>query len=187
MSLTTLDDINWDLEVSDGDLKKAVVQKIRLCALRNDENEGEDDQPPTNHWVVCLETSPDSCIMLDMAPGYGEDGLRGKGRATAIKGRSYTKETLRNFAYDLLPRDHLKTITAAEIMNIIQAKGRHKYTFSPEGEGCRYWISVVVGDLESEGVLGAGVSKDALAKLSLYWRNPDGNEPREMRKGAFAS
>ncbi|KAK7978432.1 hypothetical protein PG996_004479 [Apiospora saccharicola] len=167
MSSANLDHINWDLEVSDEELQKAVVHKIHLCALCNDDNEGEDDEPPTNHWVVCLETSPDSYIMLDMVPGYGDDGLRGKILVTADRDRAYTDETLRNFKYDLQLQDG-RTIAAAEILHLIQAKGRHKYTFSPEWEGCRYWISVVVDDLETGGILGAGASKDALEQLSLY-------------------
>ncbi|KAK7920108.1 hypothetical protein PG985_008130 [Apiospora marii] len=187
MSSTILDSTNWDLEVSDDELQKAVVQRIHLCALRNEFNEGSDDQPPTNHWVICLETAPSSSIMLDMAPGYGEDGLRGKILVTAIRDRAYTDETLRNFPYELLDRDRQSpTTTAAEILRLIQARGRHKYTFSPEWEGCRYWISVVVDDLETEGIVGAGTAKEALEQLSQYWRCPDGSEAREMRKGGFA-
>ncbi|KAK7955654.1 uncharacterized protein PG986_004876 [Apiospora aurea] len=95
MSSATLDG-NWDLEAS-GDALRGVVEEVHICALRNEFNEGEDDQPPTNHWVVCLQTSPKSSIMLDMAPGYGEDGLRGKILVTALD-RAFTDETLRHFS-----------------------------------------------------------------------------------------
>ncbi|KAK8086092.1 hypothetical protein PG994_001066 [Apiospora phragmitis] len=61
---TALDTTNWDLEVPDEELHNAVVQKIHLCALRNEFNESEDDQPATSHWVVCLETAPDGCAMF---------------------------------------------------------------------------------------------------------------------------
>ncbi|KAK8052555.1 hypothetical protein PG993_003940 [Apiospora rasikravindrae] len=178
MSSAILDN-NWDLDVSNEALHVA-VQKVHICALRNEFNEGEDDQPPTNHWVICLQTSPKSSIMLDIAPGYGEDGLRGKILVTLLD-RSFTDETLRHFTYT--PE---RPIEVKDILSIIQAKSRQAYTFSPEWEGCRYWISVVIDDLESEGIL-TDASKDALGKLSMYWICPDGQEPREMRKGNFSS
>ncbi|KAK8093534.1 hypothetical protein PG997_000219 [Apiospora hydei] len=178
---TDLDDAHWLLMVSEDDLQKAEVNKIHLCALRNELNQGEDGQPPTNHWVVCLETSPGSCVMLDMAPGYGEDGLRGQILVTAFRGCTFTDEALRTFTYDCRA-----TKTASEILHMIQDKGRHSYTFSPEWEGCRYWISVVMDDLEAEGILDTGASKDALEHLSQYWVCPEGSQPREMRKGRFS-
>ncbi|KAK8131883.1 hypothetical protein PG999_000056 [Apiospora kogelbergensis] len=176
--MTAILDSNWDIETSYEALQ-AEVTKFHICALRNEFNKGEDDQPPTNHWVVCLETSPDSCIMLDMVPGYGEDGLRGKIHVTALP-RQFTDETLRYFTY--LPTSRI-SVTA--VLESTQTAGRQIYTFSPEWEGCRYWISVVVDDLETAGHLESGASKHALDKLSLYWVNPEGQEPREMNKGTF--
>lgn len=87
-------DNKWDVDGFDPLKISATVEDIHLCALRNDLNEGDElGNPPTNHWVVCLQTSPTSSVILDMAPGYGSDGLRGKIEVAALN-QPYTDETL---------------------------------------------------------------------------------------------
>ncbi|KAK6827252.1 hypothetical protein PG987_010593 [Apiospora arundinis] len=105
-----------------------------------------------------LQTGSDSCIMLEMAPGYDEDGLRGKSLATSFPS-PFTDETLRHFTTPNCGSE------VAEILNMIQTRYQHAYTFSPEREGSRYWISVKLEDAEVESVL-SNVSDDAISKFS---------------------
>ncbi|CAJ2510749.1 Uu.00g063740.m01.CDS01 [Anthostomella pinea] len=164
------------------------ISQLYLCALRNDHNEGDEaGEPPTNHWTLCLETAPTSCVMLDMVPGDGSDGRRGKIEVSALNqeydgedSRPYSDETLRAFSFPVL-----RNTTAREIMEFIVAKGRDAFTFSPEWEGCRFWLSVVMADLEAEGLVEKGAGDEAKRVLMLYWRNPEGSEPRVMREGTF--
>ncbi|KAK4203376.1 hypothetical protein QBC40DRAFT_274683 [Triangularia verruculosa] len=175
---------NWDLSnlaPSDSSLT-ATVSTIHLCCLRNDLNEGDENgEPPTSHWVLCLQIAPDSSIMLDMAPGYGTDGLRGKIEASSLPGVAYTDETLHAFSYTPLKSD----ITVAAIAKLINDKGRNAFNFSPEWEGCRFWLTVIMKDLEEAGIVKDGSAEQAAKALLLYWRNPEGSGPRVMREGVF--
>lgn len=173
---------NWDVDNLQGSDLDAIVNAIHLCALRNDFNEGDEaGEPPTNHWTLCLGHSQTSCVMLDMAPGYGSDGRRGKIETTSIRGRWYTDETLRVFSYRP-PRQ----VTVAEVVRSIRGKERDEYNFYPEWEGCRFWLSVVMRDFE-DNLVDQGAATTAMEALRQYWINPEGSEPRPMREGVFRS
>lgn len=171
---------NWDFDTFSVDNLTSRVDMVHLCALRNELNEGDEaGEPPTNHWTMCLEITKQSCVMLDMVPGYGSNGLRGKIEVCSL-GEPYTDETLHAFSFK-----PVESITAGDIMRLMDENGRDAFNFSPEWEGCRFWLSVVMRDLESAGFVGEGVAAMAKAALLKYWRNPEGCEPRAMRQGTF--
>lgn len=174
-------DNNWDSDSFDPQKMTSTVEDIHLCALRNDLNEGDDElgNPPTNHWVVCLQTSLTSSVMLDMAPGYGSDGLRGKIEVSALS-QPYTDETLRVFSFK-----PTQTMTTEQFLAYISEKGRQKFTFHPSWEGCRFWISVLMADWEELQLVAAGSASSAKEALTKYWVNPEGSQPREMNEGVF--
>lgn len=121
---------NWDLDNFDTSSLPATVSTIHLCALRNDLNEGDEaGELPTNHWTMCLQLSPQSSVMLDMAPGYGSDGLRGKVETSSI-GEPYTEETLRTFSFK-----PTKEITVGDVIRLVAERGRDAFSFSPSGRG----------------------------------------------------
>ncbi|KAL2016110.1 hypothetical protein VTK56DRAFT_4254 [Thermocarpiscus australiensis] len=174
---------NWDIDNLKSDDLNATVQVIHLCALRNDFNEGDEaGEPPTNHWTICLQCSSTSCVMLDMVPGYGSNGLRGKIETTSISDSPYTDETLRLLSYK-----PTRAVTVAGVIQIINETGRDEFNFSPEWEGCRFWLSVVMKDLEDDGLVEEGSAATAMRALRRYWINPEGSEPRVMREGVFRS
>ncbi|GAB1318413.1 hypothetical protein MFIFM68171_08623 [Madurella fahalii] len=72
-------DGNWESDNLDvNDLGKRVVA-LHLVAYINENNEGDEEGlPPTNHWCCFLEVPEHKSVRLDMVPGYGSDGLRGK-------------------------------------------------------------------------------------------------------------
>ncbi|KFY18838.1 hypothetical protein V493_08310 [Pseudogymnoascus sp. VKM F-4281 (FW-2241)] len=171
---------NWDLDNLVTNNLTAAVDQIHLCALRNDLNEGDEDgQPPTNHWTMCLQITPQANVMLDMAPGYGSDGLRGK-IETASSADPYTKDTLKPFSFK-----PTKPITVGDAMQLIIENKRDAFNFSPEWEGCRYWMSVIMSDFENAGLVQEGSAAVAREALLMYWRNPEGSEARVMREGTF--
>lgn len=54
---------NFDLDNFDATAAQADLQAIHLCCLLNELNEGDEaGQPPTNHWVLCLQTSETSSL-----------------------------------------------------------------------------------------------------------------------------
>lgn len=85
-------------------------------------------------WRCCLEMPQKMSVMLDMAPGYGSDGLRGKIEMTSLN-EPYTDETLHAFTY--------KPVRPMLVKDI-NFKDRDAFNFSPEWEGCRFWMSVVM-------------------------------------------
>ncbi|KAI1262612.1 hypothetical protein F5Y18DRAFT_438733 [Xylariaceae sp. FL1019] len=173
-------DRNWDLDNFGPVSLQQNIQQIHLCALRNELNEGDEaGEAPTNHWVLSLEISSASSIMIDMVPGYGDDGLRGKIEVASLDER-YTSETLQVFSF---PITHATTVRS--FMELVQSKGRQLFTFSPEWEGCRHWLSVVMADLDDAGWVSKGSAAIAREALLQYWINPSGSEPRIMREGVF--
>ncbi|KAK9776387.1 putative Ubiquitin-like protease family profile domain-containing protein [Seiridium cardinale] len=172
-------DNNWDLEEFDPKSLTSKVLKIHLCALINQYNEGEEEEEPTNHWTLCLQTSAESSVMMDMAPGYGEDGLRGKIHVFTLD-RCYDQETLRAFSFT-----PTQEIDVNGFMQLLVSKGRNLFTFSPEFEGCRFWQAVIMKDLEAAHWIESGSAAKARDALLLYYRNPSGTEPRVMREGVF--
>ncbi|KAL7619785.1 hypothetical protein AAE478_010327 [Parahypoxylon ruwenzoriense] len=186
-SLTTLEQLqqnsNWDIDNLRSDDLGATVEVIHLCALRNEHNEGDEaGEPPTNHWNMCLQFSSNSCVMLDMVPGYGSDGLRGKIEVTSIGDSPYTNETLRLFSYK-----PTREVAVAYVVQIISQKKRDEFNFSPEWEGCRFWLSVIVKDLEDDNLVDRGSATMVMEALLQYWINPVGSEPRVLREGVFRS
>lgn len=187
VKLSELSD-NWETDSLGADDMDAPVDMIHLCALRNDstqdddEDQDDDDGPPTNHWTLCLQLTPSSAVMLDMIPGYGDDDLSGKIQLSSIPDVPYTNDTLRVFSFR--PAGGAST-TVADVVGLIARKGRDAYDFSPEWEGCRYWMSVVVADMEAEGFVAPGSAETAKGALTRYWRNPGGSEARDLPEGTF--
>ncbi len=66
------------------------------------------------------------------------------------------------------------------ICDTIIRKGRDKYNFTDDDEGCRYWVSVVLSDLADEGVIALESRDQALEDLALYWRDPRGRSGSDL-------
>lgn len=175
-------DDNWEkLRFKDEDLD-AQVEVIHIAAYINHGNIGSDNgDPPTNHWTTSLQISGDGSVCLDMMPGWGPDGLRGKIVASS-------EDCVH--ASDV---SHVVTFHVAEgttvrnIMELINKSGRQKYTFTEAFEGCRFWIYTVIGDLEKAGVVTDNESAQrAWDGVSYYHKDPTGKEPRYVGEGAFS-
>ena len=154
-------DRNWDIDhFKNEDLHKQVVF-IHLCAYINRSNTGDEDgNPPTNHWAAFLELQGKGSVRLDMAPGYGSDGLRGK-LDMSSKPYQSTNNAIRSVSFEVA-----KGVTVQTIVDNINQNGRQKYTFTVEWEGCRFWVRTLISDLEAEGVVGEGSGDSTLAAVS---------------------
>ena len=116
-----------------------------------DPSEGDD---PSNHWVLFLQVEPpkptsesdEASVRVDMLPGYDSDGLRGK-VALLSKPYAFSWKCARMLSFIPILR-----ITVKDILSLIIRKRRHEYRFTPDVEGCRWWVSVFVGDLEEEEI-----------------------------------
>ncbi len=126
-------DRNWDQDnFNDKDLRKFVV-RVHVCAYANVNNEGDEDgNPPTNHWAMFLELPNQHSVRLDMAPGYGSDGLRGKIQVSS-KRYQVTENAIWTLSFEVGQALSVRTVT-----DLISANKRQKYTFTEEMEGCRF-------------------------------------------------
>ncbi|CAK7263131.1 hypothetical protein SEPCBS119000_000326 [Sporothrix epigloea] len=174
-------DRNWDGDKFDPEDLKHTVQKVHLCAYINEHNEGDGEEPPTNHWATFLEISPTHSVMMDMAPGYGSDGLRGKIELSTERYK-YPDDTIHVVSLEPAGKP-----TVQDIVGLINDNGLQKYTFTPEWEGCRFWVFTVVSNLEKKGSVPPGSAEATWKAVSYYYRNPSGHEPRIVRQGTFRS
>jgi hypothetical protein len=171
---------DWDTDNFKSENLSALVSQVHICAYINEKNEGDEDgNPPTNHWATFLELETGGSVRLDMAPGYGSDGLRGKVEVSS-KGYVSTRNSIKTLTFETNGQTNVKTVAGA-----ISENGLEKYTFTQDMEGCRYWISILISKLEAAGILPSGSAKKAAEAVSRYWRNPTGSEPREVKKGTF--
>ncbi|KAH7311618.1 hypothetical protein B0I35DRAFT_67623 [Stachybotrys elegans] len=190
--MTSHMDRNWDTDRFDNEDLERRLNHIHFCAYRNEHNEGDEDgNPPTNHWVTSLEISEDHAVILDMAPGYGSDGQRGKievwtqrydhnGQATHADQTVQTNETIHSLSFELNGR-----LTVQNIVDLITRNGRQRYNFTPEWEGCRYWVYTLSSDLEAQRIIQPGSAAAVWSAVSYYYVNPSGYEVRVLRQGTF--
>jgi hypothetical protein len=90
-----------------------------------------------------------------MAPGYGPEGRRGKIQL-ASKAYVHTHNAIKTVSF----RANVYA-TVDGITQVINSKGRDRYTFTEELEGCRFWIYTFVQDLEDAGIIDAGSGQSA--------------------------
>src|SRR5271156_2697583 len=171
---------NWDTDKFDPAHLAHQVIVIHLCGYINQKNEGDEEgNPPTNHWAAFLERSDAGSVGLDMMPGYGSDGLR---RRIEISSNDCvtTSSAIKILSIPVNIHATVQTIT-----DMINDKGRDRYTFTEEEEGCRYWIWNIVSDLEAAKIISTGSAETVWEAVSCYWRHPSGSEPRAVKQGKF--
>ena len=173
---------NWDTDNFDVKHFLHKVTAVHICGYKNTENAGDEcGNPPTNHWALFLQRVDGGSVRLDMMPGYGSDGLRGK---IEVLSKTYasTRNAIKTLTFPIISTQTVKSITDGFAQN-----GRDRYTFTEEEEGCRYWIFTIISDLENAGIIQPGSGQAAWQAVSYYWRYPSGSEPRAVRQGTFRS
>ena len=157
-----------------------VVEKVHLCAYTNENNAGDDnDRPPTNHWTIFLQLDVESSVKVDMIPGDGDNGLLG---FIVLESKTYV---MTNKGIKSLTFTPACKLLVKDVINLIMEKGRDRYEFTEEEEGCRFWIYTVVKDLEEARKIPKDSTVDAVHTLGCYWVFPSGSTPRKMEAGTF--
>ncbi|OBT82955.1 hypothetical protein VE02_08183 [Pseudogymnoascus sp. 03VT05] len=90
-----------------------------------------------------------------------------------------------NGSIKLITFEPIQDITVKHVVELVIRNQRHRYQFSPEWEGCRFWNLVSVQDVETAEYIEKGSAEKAEADLSWYWVFPVGQEKRDMTKGVF--
>ena len=155
-----------------------VVEKIHLYAYTNENNVGDNHgRSPTNHWTIFLQLNVTRFVQVDMIPGDGDDGLLG---LICLESKDVMTCGIKTLTF--IP---MRPFTVKDVINLIMDKGRDRYIFTDEEEGCRFWICTLVKDLEEAGKISENSGVDAVRLLSCYWVFPSGFIPREMEAGTF--
>ncbi|KAI1121825.1 hypothetical protein F5Y10DRAFT_288017 [Nemania abortiva] len=173
-------DDNWSTEsLSGSDLSRAIIA-IHLVAYPGRDVEDYDEPVrQTNHWCLFLEFENDTSVRLDICPGYGSDGLRGKVRLMS-KPHTCTSNDIHKITFNVNSTASLK-----DLVSIAQAKGRQKYEFARGWEGCRHWNYVFIQDLERHNILPRGAASQAWDAMSCFYHSVRGVEIRSMKVGTF--
>ena len=126
-----------------------------------------------------LETSTDSSVHVEVA---ADD--------TDVAMVMLEEEQVNYDAYNVFHKS-LPVIgegcSVATVLDVLITKKRDVYRFAPVGEGCRYWLSIVVLDLVDAGLVNRGDAQDAVDGLGMYWCFPPGTGSfaREIARGSF--
>ena len=159
---------------------EATVEKVHLCGYANENNAGDvDGRPPTNHWTIFLQLDVNRSVKLDMIPGDGDDGLLG---LIVLESKKYHMTNKKIKSLTFIPQF---TLLVKDVIALITEKGRERYTFTEEEEGCRFWICTIVQDLEDAGKIPKESAIESVRTLSRYWAFPSGSSPRVMEAGTF--
>lgn len=78
-------------------------------------------------------------------------------------------------------------VTVANIFDLIIKNHRDIYVFAPVGEGCRFWLWTLAGDLAAAGIISSAHAHAVQTALGKYWPYPTGTAAvdRPMAKGKF--
>src|SRR4051812_31775305 len=118
---------NYDTDNFDAEYLQFQVVIIHICGNKNEKNEGDEDgNPPTNHWNVFLQLAEGDSVRLDMTPGYGSDGLRGK-IELAYKRYEHTQNSMKTLSFPVKIYATVQTI-----IQVINSRGRDRYRFTKE-------------------------------------------------------
>jgi len=126
-----------------------------------------------------LETSPNSSVQVDVAPDDNDIAMV-----------MLETEQVNYDAYNVFHKS-LPVISegcsVATLLDVLITKKRDVYRFAPVGEGCRYWLSIVVLDLVDAGLVNRGDAQDAINGLGMYWCFPPGtcSFARGIARGSF--
>ncbi|KAI0907483.1 hypothetical protein F4823DRAFT_602870 [Ustulina deusta] len=173
-------DHNWNQESLElADLSEQIIA-IHLIAYPSPSRK-DDDEPfeLSNHWCFFLEFEHNKSLRLDMVPGDGSDGLRGKVRLTS-KTHACTTNDICKVSFEVNGK-----LSLEDIIEIVQRGGRQRYQFAPGWEGCRFWNFIFIQDLEGHRIVPTGAANQAWDAMAWFYHSARGAERRDMKLGTF--
>ncbi|KAG6180828.1 hypothetical protein E4U10_007445 [Claviceps purpurea] len=175
-------DQNWEKSNFTRNDLHSKVDYIHICARKNETNIGYNNSPPVNSWFIFLEISALHSVRLLISKDWGSKNLRGR-LEIATKDYAFTHNAIHQLSFRAIGGPKVKNI-----VDMIKAKGLQKYNFTPDWEGCRFWVYMFICHLERGGFVESGsVGKAGLA-IPYYYIYPSGRRVlRKAREGTFRS
>ncbi|KZV63279.1 hypothetical protein PENSPDRAFT_590088 [Peniophora sp. CONT] len=156
------------------------VLSVRFIGHLSPQNAGGDlGEAPTNHWTMSLITSQEDSVNLDiLPPDINKPAVI---MLTAINKESTWKpenDSVRIVSADTIAEGGT---TIGGILGLIMSLNRDKYQYHESGEGCRFWMKTVAGDLAAAGVISADRAEEVAADIGYYWPDPVTDMQRVLR------
>ncbi|KAG6023226.1 hypothetical protein E4U40_004092 [Claviceps sp. LM458 group G5] len=175
-------DRDWDTEFfKQEDLKKTVTH-AHVSVRKNNGNKGKNGAPPFNHWSVFFETSPSHSVCFNMVLNNDKsDETRGI-VLTSTRECTFDREALHTLSFPIKG-----TPTVEDVANFVNRNGLHRFRFSTDGQGCRFWVCTFISHLEKEGIVEYGCADQTWADAAYYYIDPSGRELRKLKEGTFVT
>ncbi|KAG6042389.1 hypothetical protein E4U39_006022 [Claviceps sp. Clav50 group G5] len=175
-------DQNWEKSNFTRNDLYSKVDYIHICARENETNIGYNNSPPVNSWFIFLEISALHSVRLLMSQNWGAQNLRGR-LEIATKDYAFTHNAIHQLSFRTIGGPKVK-----DIVDMIKAKSLQKYEFTPDWEGCRFWVYIFICHLKREGFIESGSVGKAELAISYYYIYPSGRRVlRKAKEGTFRS
>ncbi|KAN0083906.1 hypothetical protein V8E54_002994 [Elaphomyces granulatus] len=149
------------------------VEKIRVVV-----HTGYALDQSDNHWSIYLLLQDGGSVRANMVTKeYGHPG--------GYLVWSDLEYDLTNSAIQHWDFPVTQAITVQNVATTIYRNNRHLYHFSGGGSGCRYWVRVILYDLEGEGYVGEGSSEELWVPLQFLYHAGQDPLPINWVEGTF--
>ncbi|KIY45242.1 hypothetical protein FISHEDRAFT_49598 [Fistulina hepatica ATCC 64428] len=175
-------DCHWDVEgFRMSDLTCTVI-RIHFCAAINEDNETEGKRPPTNHWMIFLQTGVHSSVRISVTSGESSRYPS----LIELTSKSYDRSENTNIT---ISADAAPGFTVESILTFLIEKGRDRYRFTDDYEGCRFWAMVVACDFVKACCVEPDFARRIADAIRYYYPDPRGQNkepiPRQLQAGVF--
>ncbi|THH07733.1 hypothetical protein EW145_g3184 [Phellinidium pouzarii] len=130
------------------------------------------------HWRIFATTSGSKSVLFDVIPG-GSDGRTGV-LTVVSKQYAYSKSATGICVFNIV-----NEITVQQLFDLMLQKGRDRYSYDDTGSGCRYWCTVILGDLEAAAIIEVGSQNSFLQYVAAHAVINPAAYPMPVRKGQF--
>jgi len=123
---------------------------------------------PVNHWVALLQYSS-GMVEVDMSVSSETSSLGTMGLLMLTK---HDSTSMKNSAYQFSYAATNAPIGAIyDLLVTPDANSRvlSKYRYSPEGNGCAYWVHNFVITLEKAGMVASKTAEDVWKRMQFYY------------------
>jgi hypothetical protein len=141
-------------------------------------------QSRVHHWVVFLQISETESIKVDMTPLSDYKGVL----QFVYKGYAVTERAAFRVQYPTI-----NDPTVEQIYNLLTIPDQNnvrmdRYKFSPQGNGCAFWIFTFLLKMEARGYLAEGTANEVREYMKYFYVRNVSQGPAQVqgeRQGTF--
>ncbi|KZT04900.1 uncharacterized protein LAESUDRAFT_246299 [Laetiporus sulphureus 93-53] len=153
----------------------STVTAITLCGTPT-----TSDPHSVLHWQILLSLSNGFCVLLNMTPGAGPDGMTGT-FVIASTSKDALSDPAIEFRFECAA---VESFTMEEVISFLREKGMSRFRFDETGSGCRHWCGTVLERLADVGVVDSE-TRDAFEVCVADQRVYNADRYPLLRRGTF--